>query len=397
MTSRQAPYPLKIFIVAGEPSGDVLAARLMKGLKDLSGDRGIEFNGVGGPLMAEQGLKSLFPMDELSIMGIAEVLPQIPALLKRIKQTADAAVDFQPDAFITVDAPDFSFRVAKKLENLPCPKIHYVAPSVWAWREGRAAKIARLYDHVLTLLPFEPPYFEKEGMAASFVGHSIIESGAGDGDGVAFRNAHQIDKDVPLLMVLPGSRRSEVNRHLEVFKQTVLQVQKSVPDLQVVIPVVGKSAEIVREAIATWSLPVVIVQNPDEKYDAMAACDVALAASGTVGLELALANLPSVIAYRMHPITAYLARKLVKLKYVNLINILEDTEIVPEHILENCLVERLAPELIQLFTDELAREQQKTGYKAAVQKLKSGDELPGVKAAQAVLTEISNFRKTTSN
>jgi len=397
MTGQQTLSPLKVFIVAGEPSGDVLAARLMQGLNELIGTREIEFQGIGGPLMVEQGLKSLFPMDELSIMGVAEVLPQIPALLKRIKQTSDAATDFQPDAFITVDAPDFSFRVAKKLEKLSCPKIHYVAPSVWAWREGRAAKIARLYDHVLTLLPFEPPYFEKEGMAASFVGHSIIESGAGEGNGTRFRNAYQINKDAPLLMVLPGSRRSEVNRHLEVFKQTVLQVQKSVPDLQIVIPVVGKSAEIVKEAVAAWPLPVIIVQNPDEKYDAMAACNVALAASGTVGLELALADLPSVIAYRMHPVTTYLARKLVKLKYVNLINILEDSEIVPEHILENCLVERLAPELIQLFTDEFARERQKAGYKAAVQKLKCGDVLPGIKAAEVVLAEITNFRKTTSN
>ncbi len=397
MTPGRTANPMKIFIVAGEPSGDVLAARLMKGLKELTGEREIDFLGVGGPLMAEQGLSSLFPMDELSIMGIAEVLPQIPALLKRIKQTSDAALNFKPDAFITVDAPDFSFRVAKNLKKLSCPKIHYVAPSVWAWREGRAAKIARLYNNVLTLLPFEPPYFEKEGMAASFVGHSIIESGAGEGDGMRFRNAHQIVQEVPLLMVLPGSRRSEVNRHLEVFKQTVLQVQKSVPDLQVVIPVVGKSAEIVKEAVAAWSLPVVIVQNPDDKYDAMAACNVALAASGTVGLELALANLPSVIAYRMHPVTAYLARKLVKLKYVNLINILEDSEIVPEHILENCLVERLAPELVQLFTDERVRERQKFCYKDAVQKLQCEGELPGLKAAKVVLSEIENFRKTTSN
>lgn len=397
MAPGQSTTPLKIFIVAGEPSGDVLAARLMKGLKELSDAPEIEFRGIGGPLMAEQGLNSLFPMDELSIMGIAEVLPQIPALLKRIKQTSDAAMNFHPDAFITVDAPDFSFRVAKKLKNLSCPKIHYVAPSVWAWREGRAAKIARLYDHVLTLLPFEPPYFEKEGMAASFVGHSIIESGAGEGDGLRFRSAHHIAKNIPLLMVLPGSRRSEVHRHLDVFKNAVVQVQKTVSDLQIVIPVVGKSAEIVREAIMDWSLPVIITQEPSEKYDAMAACNVALAASGTVGLELALANLPTVIAYRMHPVTAYLARKLVKLKYVNLVNILEDTEIVPEHLLENCLVERLSPELVQLFTDKPAHQRQKAGYKAAIQKLKSGDELPGLKAAEVVLTEITNFRKTTSN
>ena len=198
-------------------------------------------------------------------------------------------------------------------------------------------------------------------------------------------------------MVLPGSRRSEVNRHLEVFKSTVLNVQKAVPDLQIVIPVVGKSGEVVRAATSNWPISALIVENPEEKYDAMAACDVALAASGTVGLELALAQLPAVIAYKMHPITAYLARKLVKLKYVNLINILEDTEIVPEHLLENCLVERLVPELVQLFTNEQAREEQQAGYKAAVKKLKYGDELPGLKAAEVVLNETALFRKTTRN
>ncbi|MBL4908184.1 MAG: lipid-A-disaccharide synthase, partial [Sneathiella sp.] len=344
--------PVKVFLVAGEPSGDALAARMMVGLKQCLTDQTIEFSGVGGPLMEKEGLVSLFPMDELTIMGIAEVLPKIPHLLKRIHQTAQSAIDMTPDVFISVDAPDFSFRVAKKLNSASFTKIHYVAPSVWAWRPGRAAKIARLYDHLLTLLPFEPPYFEKEGLSATFIGHSVIEAGADKGNRQVFRISHGFKDNDPILMVLPGSRRSEVSRHLDIFRETVLRVQKLIPELSVIVPVIGKSADIVREHLKSWPLKSVIIDGEQDKYDAMAGADVALAASGTVGLELALAKLPAVIAYKMHPITAYLARKLVKLDYVNLINILSKKEVVPEHLLENCKPSNLAPSLVELFENK---------------------------------------------
>ncbi len=391
MSETAAPKKtISIFMVAGEPSGDVLGARLMIGLRSIYADMTIEFHGVGGPLMAEQGLESLFPMDELTVMGIAEVLPQLPNLLKRIQQTAQSAINVQPDAFITIDAPDFSFRVAKKLKASRFSKIHYVAPSVWAWRAGRAKKLAALYDRVLTLLPFEPAYFEKEGMSADFVGHSIIESGAAHGNSDRFREKYDISDGGPVLMILPGSRRSEVSRHLPIFKATLDRILKQVPKLQIVIPVVGKSALLVEELVKNWPVNAVLVKDHNDKYDAMAASDGALAASGTVGLELALAKLPCVIAYKMHPLTSYLARRLIKLKYVNLVNILEDNQVVPEYLLEDCLPENLAPALIELLQNERAKDYQINGYKSAVSKLECEGVMPGVAAARAVKQEIES-------
>ncbi|MEX0582037.1 MAG: hypothetical protein WD185_00080, partial [Sneathiella sp.] len=213
------------YILAGEATGDALAARLMAGLKERA-KGGVEFHGVGGPLMSAEGLQSLFPMEELSVMGLLEVLPRLPQLLRRIKQTTTAAKKLSPDIFISVDAPDFSFRVARQLKESSFPKVHYVAPSVWAWRPGRAKKIAALYDHLFTLLPFEPPYFEAVGLPASFVGHSVIESGADKGDGPAFRLRHDIKPEEKLLMLLPGSRRGEVTRHLPIFREAVIQLHE---------------------------------------------------------------------------------------------------------------------------------------------------------------------------
>jgi lipid-A-disaccharide synthase len=375
----------RVFIVAGEPSGDVLAARLMAGLKQVAGEAQLTFTGVGGPLMQEQGLKSLFPMDELTIMGLAEVVPQIPNLLKRIKQTARAAIDQRPDVFITVDAPDFSFRVARKLGRTNFPKIHYVAPSVWAWRAGRAKKIAGIYDHLLALLPFEPPYFQKEGLATDFVGHSIVECGADKGDGDQFRSNRKIAANTSLLMMLPGSRRGEVSRHMDVFRETTEQMLSKIPALELVIPVVGKTKPLVFDATQKWKVPVHLVEDSAEKYDAMAAANVALAASGTVGLELALAQLPSVIAYRMHPITSYIARRVINLDYVNLINILEKQQIVPEFLLEDCLSENLVGPLVDLFENSEARKSQIDGYASAMDKLRGNGDAPGVQAAKSTL------------
>jgi len=265
-----------------------------------------------------------------------------------------------------------------------------VAPSVWAWRPGRAKKVAALYDHLLTLLPFEPPYFEKEGLKSSFVGHSVLESGADKGEGSTFRDAHNIAPTDHLIMMLPGSRRGEVTRHLPIFQQTVSGVRAKVPDIQVVIPVIGKTRELVADGLKNWDVPYLLVEASQEKYDAMAASDVALAASGTVGLELALANLPSIIAYQMHPITAYLARKLVKLKYANLINIMEDAEIVPEYLLEDCTCENLIPALANLLEQPEVAQKQRDGYAKAMSKLRGDGSAPGLQAAKVIANLIEH-------
>lgn len=380
----------RIFILAGEPSGDALAARLMSGLKEKAPD--VEFFGVGGPLMAAEGLESLFPMEELSVMGLFEVLPRLPTLLKRIDQTAAEVKRLNPDIFISVDAPDFSFRVARKLAETSFPKVHYVAPSVWAWRPGRAKKVAALYDHLLTLLPFEPPYFDAEGLPASFVGHSVIETGADKGNGPAFRERHGIGAEEKLLMLLPGSRRGEATRLLPIFKDAVAQLQADIGAVRLVVPVIGRAGDIVHTETATWEVELLIVDGEVEKFDAMAASDVALAASGTVALELALARLPSVIAYRMNPITAMIARRAVKLDHVNLVNILLKREAVPEHILENCRAENLSRSLAELFQSEEKRAQQIVSYEEAMLQLGEGDAAPGARAADIILKLIARNR-----
>ncbi|TNE34234.1 MAG: lipid-A-disaccharide synthase [Alphaproteobacteria bacterium] len=387
--SDAAPY--RIFLIAGEPSGDALGAKMMQGLK-LTSSRSVEFFGVGGPLMEAEGLFSLFPMEELTVMGLFEVLPKLPLLLRRIRETAEAAQNFAPDILITIDAPDFSFRVAKKLTNVAFPKVHYVAPSVWAWRPGRAQKIAPLYDHLLTLLPFEPPYFEKVGLPATFIGHSVVETGADKGEGAKFRQTHDIGTEEKLLMLLPGSRRGEVARHLPLFEETVRRLKSEMGDVRLVVPVIGRAAEMVREAMKSWEVEPVIVTGEVAKFDAMAAADVALAASGTVGLELALAELPTVIAYRMNALTAWIARRIVKLDYVNLVNILMKREVVPEFLLENCRPENLARATLDLFRSEEKRGGQIADFRHAMVLLGKGAAVPGVRAAEVILEILQ--RKT---
>jgi lipid-A-disaccharide synthase len=379
--------PVRVFLLAGEPSGEALAAKLMKGLSDKS-TRQIEFIGVGGPLMAEQGLESLFPMEELSVMGLFEVLPKLPGLLRRISETADSVKQLKPDIFISIDAPDFSFRVAKKLQGIDIIKVHYVAPSVWAWRPGRAQKIAGLYDHLLTLLPFEPPYFEKVGLPATFVGHSVVETGAVGGDGPRFREQHGLSSDDKLLMMLPGSRRGEVSRHLPIFKKAIEQLQTEIGKISIAVPVIGRSAEIVRSELSNWPLRSIIVEGEEAKYDAMASANVALAASGTVGLELALARLPHVIAYKMNPLTGWLARRIVKLDYVNLVNIMLETEVVPELLIEKCTPDNLAVSLGGLFHSEEKQQAQIEQFDRAMLMLGQNGEDPGVRAADVILDLI---------
>ena len=373
-----------IYLIAGEPSGDVLGGRLIKGLRKLAGDD-ITISGVGGQNMAAEGLKSLFPMHELSIMGIVEVLPKIPALLSRIKQTTADIIEKNPDVVVTIDAPDFCFRVAKRLAGKGIPIVHYVAPSVWAWRPGRAKEVAALVDHVMCLLPFEPPYFTREGVDATFVGHSILESGADGGDGPAFRSRHNIPTNAPLLCVLPGSRHGEVSRLMGIFGETLRGVQNQIEGLHIVLPTISTVADHVRSESADWH-NTLVVEGDSEKYDAFAASDASLAASGTVSLELALAGVPTIIAYRMAWISAYIARKFVKLDYVSIINLILKREAMPELLLEDCTVEKLTPAVAGLLKSDQAQADQKAAFADALEQLSADDVIPSDVAAQVVYT-----------
>ncbi|MEX2311972.1 MAG: lipid-A-disaccharide synthase, partial [Rhodospirillales bacterium] len=256
--------------------------------------------------------------------------------------------------------------------------------SVWAWRPGRARKIARLVDHVMCLLPFEPPYFEKAGVAATFVGHSILESGAGHGNGDAFRHRHAIATDEKVLLVLPGSRIGEVSRLIDTFGETVRRTVTAVGPCRVVIPTVAGVAATVRQRTRDWD-NVIVLEGEADKYDAFAAADAALAASGTVSLELAMAGVPSLIAYRLSPLTAFIAKRLIRVKYASIINLILDKPAVPEFLQENCTAARLTPALISLLQSDTERQRQSGDIARALAALKAGDDAPSIAAARVVL------------
>ncbi|TCS64166.1 lipid-A-disaccharide synthase [Varunaivibrio sulfuroxidans] len=377
------------FIIAGEPSGDELGGRLMASLREIYADR-VHFSGIGGVRMAEQGLDSLFPMSELSVMGLAEVLPKLPTLIGRIRETARAVRRERPDCLVCIDAPDFNFRVARKLKGVGIALVHYVAPTVWAWRAGRARKVARFLDHMLCLLPFEPPYFEKAGLAATFVGHPIVESGADAGDGARFRADHAIAPATTLVAVLPGSRHSETSKMLPVFARALTLLARDKGEFHVVIPCVAARLDDVRAATRDWPFSVSIVIGVKDKYDALAATDVALAASGTVALELALSKTPTVIAYKLNPLTVWLARRLVRVRFANLINIILDREAVPEFLNERCRPELLCAAVARLMDDAAARRRQIEDAGAALEKLGLGGPSPGMRAAKCLVDIVES-------
>jgi len=375
--------PLHVYLIAGEPSGDILGMRLMSALKTFENTPNVTFSGVGGPLMEGEGLSSLFPMSDLTVMGLTEVLPRIPAIFGRIRQTAADIRAKKPDVIVTIDAPDFCFRVAKRISGANIPVVHYVAPSVWAWRAGRANKVARLVDHVMCLLPFEPPYFERAGVDATFVGHSILESGAAAGDSEVFRREHNISDTTPVLVVLPGSRKGEVSRLLSVFGDTVARTQAQIDGLQVVVPTVANVADTVRAETRQWN-NTIIVESEAGKYDAFSAANAALAASGTVSLELAMAGVPSLIGYRLSPLTAMIAKRLIRVKYASIVNIILDKEAMPEFLQERCTADLMAPALVDLLQGSGAHEEQSKDIATALRALRAGHDEPSVAAAKVV-------------
>ena len=381
--------PLKIYVIAGEPSGDLLAGRLIAALREKA-DRKIEFFGVGGPRMAEEGLQSLFPMEELSVMGIAEILPRAYRLMQRMRETAAHVREIRPEAIVTVDAPAFCFGVHRRLEGFPATRIHYVAPTVWAWRPGRAEKFAKVFDRLLVLLPFEPPWFERVGLATDFVGHSVLESDIDPDAGTEFRQRNGIEPDTTLLCILPGSRRGEISRHLGIFGETAAMLGKGRRKFSVVIPTLPSKVGLVRQGTAGWSVPVTIVESERERYEAMAASDVALAASGTVALELARARTPSVIAYRIHPLTHLIVRNMVSVEYANLVNLLLDRPAVPEFLQGDCRADRLAGALEILLNDSEARQAQIKAYDQALSMLSNDGKAPSEVAADCVLDALGH-------
>ena len=389
--------PLRVFIIAGEPSGDKLGGALMAGLQDL---RPVEFNGIGGPLMQAQGLRSLFDMSDLSVMGLLEVLPRIPKLLKRVRQTVAAVIAAKPDVLITIDSPDFCLRVAAKArEALPDLKVaHYVAPSVWAWRPERAQKMARHVDHVLALLPFEPPLMQAAGMSCDFVGHPVVsepEPTAEDQQNIAV----ELDVDPMcerLICLLPGSRQGEVARLLPIYRQVVERVQAQIPNARFILPMSGAVAPDVRRMTARWTVPPVLLdpagftaKDAEARKRAMFyLCHGALATSGTVALELAAAACPMVVAYKANYLTTRMVKKLAQIDTANLVNIVTNSRVVPEFLFETCTPDQIAPALIAVLNDTDARQAQLQACDETITALGKGQLDPGQRAAQSVLDFI---------
>ncbi len=371
---------MRIFLVAGEPSGDRLGAALMAGLKSLA--PGVEFAGVAGPLMQAQGMGSLFPMEELSVMGIAEVLPKYFHLRRRIREVAEAVIASDAAALVTIDSPDFGLRVAAlvKAARPALRTIHYVAPSVWAWRPGRAARMARHVDHVLALLPFEPPLMRAAGMTCDFVGHPVVaepeataaERAAWEGDG-------------PLILALPGSRWGEVTRLMPVLGEVVGRLAARHPGLRVALPTVRSVAGLVGELAADWPVTPKIVEEAGAKRGAFAMADVAVAASGTVSLELAAAGCPMVIAYDMHPLTLWLMRRAALVDTVTLVNLVSETRVVPEFIGDRCRADLIAPAVEGLLADPSPQDM---AMAVTMDRLGRGGEPPGLRAARSVLSVL---------
>lgn len=379
---------MKVFLVAGEASGDRLGAALMAGLRELRPD--MRFCGVGGPLMQAEGLDSLFPMSDLSVMGLAEIIPRYPHLRRRLHQAADAAVSETPDLLVTIDSPDFCLRLARLVRARAHTRIvHYVAPSVWAWRPGRAARMAGRVDQVLAVLPFEPPYMEAAGVACDFVGHPVVSEPAATPDEIAaFRDKHALKG--PALCVLPGSRQGEIARLAPVFGRTLADLARTMPDLAAVVPVAPGLMSAMKELTKDWPLEPVLIDAGERsrKWAAFGACDAALAASGTVSLELARAGVPMIVAYDM----AWLSRKIIsamaRIDTVTLVNLVSETRAVPEFIGARCRADLIAPALQDLLRNPETRAPQQAAARLTMERLGLHDAPPGLRAAQAILARL---------
>ncbi|MBM2576647.1 lipid-A-disaccharide synthase [Jannaschia sp. Os4] len=379
---------MKAVLVAGEPSGDRLGAALIDGLRRLSPD--LDLSGVGGAAMAEAGMPSLFPMERLSVMGLTEVLPRLPELFRLRDRVVEHVVATEPDVLVTIDSPDFGLRVAARAAaRAPATtRVHYVAPSVWAWRPERAERMARTVDHVLALLPFEPPYMERAGVASTFVGHPVATMPLSTRDGaLAWRQEAGIEGRT--VLVLPGSRRGEVARLAPVFGAAL---ERLPDDVRIVVPTVAPVEDAVRAATRGWKGRPLVVSGDRAKRHAFAAADAALAASGTVSLELAANGVPMVIAYDMSWLTWQIVSRMVKVDTATLVNLVTGRNTVPEFLGPACRPGPIGEALNRLLVVPSERERQLAAMDACMEALGRGGEAPGLRAAHATLAAVEAKR-----
>lgn len=373
------------FIIAGEASGDLLGSKLIRELKRQVSDA--KFVGVGGLLMKKEGLESIFAIEDLSVMGFFEILPHIPKLLKRINQTYNAIIELKPDYLITIDAPDFCFRVLKKfvrsLEKssiktqakaanggfIKFPKkIHLIAPSVWAYRKGRAQKISKLYDLLLAILPFEPPYFEKYGLKTVFIGHPLIEDRPDFSQKIAINKKFRIEKGIAeddiLIFLTPGSRLSEVRKIFPEFIGAINELSTKFQNLRIAIPLLNKTHNLIAEMAKNLQVPYILIEQC-EKSAALFAANYALAKSGTNTIEISLYQIPMIISYKVNFITYAILKLMIKIRFANLLNLILNREIIPEMLQNQCKAHKIAQKMLHLIGNKnLACEQIENSLKA---------------------------------
>lgn len=384
---------MKIFFIVGENSGDALGGPLIAALKEQYGNN-IECMGVGGPIMQENGFDELLPMDQISIMGVLEVIPQLPRLLKIRKALIEEIEAQQPDAVVTIDFPDFNFLISKSLKKRGHYKgkiIHYVAPSVWAWRPGRAKRISEFLDGIMCLFPMETKYFDGFDVKAEHVGHPLIASPAKEANGDDFREINDIPLDSKTVGLFFGSRESEYKKLAPIIKQAALLVQDIEEDVRFIVPTLPDLEYEIKNLLKDFPFSVYVTCTPSTKWESFKACNTAIAVSGTVALELSYAGVPHVIAYKVNPITALILKLLIKVKYAHLANILLERSIVPEFIQGKCTAENIAQQTLDyLQQPELAQEQTKE-LQAIDGLLKNGEGVrPSQKAAKFIFEMIEN-------
>ena len=380
---------LRLFIVAGEHSGDALGAKLMAALNARRRGR-VRYVGVGGTQMAEQGLVSQFPIEDVAVMGVGAILARLPKILRRVYGTAAAAVVADPDALVIIDSPEFTHPIAKRVRQRrpEIPIIDYVSPTVWAWRPGRAAKMREYVDHVLALLPFEPDaHLRLGGPPCTYVGHPLIERlawiGALDTAPLAERLA--LAPDTPLLVVLPGSRRSEVSRLMQPFGEALSRLMERGRKFEVVIPAVESVRGLIEQHLPAWPKQPQLVFGEEDKFRAFKLARAALAASGTVTLELACAGTPMVVGYKVDALTATAVRPLITAPSAVLANLVLDEKAFPELIQEYCTPVNLASALAPILDEGPARARQLAALARIPQRMRLAKGTPSEAAADVVL------------
>jgi lipid-A-disaccharide synthase len=383
----------KIFLIATEESGDRLGANLMKVLRQRLGGA-VLFEGVGGRSMAREGLTSRFPIEELSIVGIAAVVKQLPKILRLIRQTADAVTQASPDILVIIDSPDFTHRVARRVRarDASIPIVDYVSPSVWAWRPGRARAMRRYVDHVLGLLPFEPEAYQKlHGPPCSYVGHPLVEQIGTLRPDVDEQKRR--DQSPPVLLVLPGSRRSEIKHHMAVFGETLGRLHAQGVAFELILPTMAHLSEAVEAGVKSWPVQPQIIIGEQDKRAAFRIAHAALVKSGTVTLELALAGVPMVAAYRAGSAEAWVVLSAIRVSSVILANLVISENVVPEFIQRDCTAEKLTPALREIMIDSPLRRRQAEAFARLDAVMSNGDQPPSVRAADIVLATMRKARR----